>query len=102
LFDQKAALEEGIQEDIKAMRHQAQMYLLKNQPNNALPYFEMLLQADGNSPGIILECADFFQNYGMSERAVHLFQKVVELPNADNQQKAKATETINSLTLKKD
>jgi len=102
LADQKTEIEKGIQEDIQAMLQQVRIYLLKNQPNDALPYFEMLLQVDGDNPATLLECADFFKNNGSPEQALPLFKKVVEHTESNNEQKAKATEVIISLTQKKD
>lgn len=102
LNNQNTENELGLKQDVEAMLHQARIYVMKNQPAAALPFYELLLKADGDNPNTLLECADFFKNNGSSGQALMILKQILALPTANETQKKQAQKFINILSEKKD
>jgi len=99
---QRTENEKGIQEDIKAMLKQAQIYVNKGQPSDAEPFYDQLLLLDSTNLIVLQECADFYKANNLPEKASPLYLKIIDHPQTQEAQKIKATQDFNALTQKKD
>lgn len=102
ISNQKIENEKGIQEDMQAALQQARIYVLKGQFADAVPFYDLILLADGTNLTILQECADFYKSNKMPEKALPLYAQIIAHPEANEEQKTKATQDMNSLTQKKD
>ena len=101
LSNQKTDNNKGIQEDIQALLQQAQIYVLKGQDSEAVPYYDQLLLLDINNLTILQTCADFYKRTQLIDKALTLYPKIITHPQADEKQKIKATQDMNSLSPRK-
>lgn len=96
----KAENERGIQEDVQAMLQQAQIYVLKGQDSDAEPLYDQLLLLDPSSLAILQECADFYKQNGLIEKTLPLYSLIIAHPQADDAQKAQASQNLEFLSRK--
>ena len=101
IADQKAENEKGIQEDIKAILHQARIYVIKGQALDATPYYYQLLLLDNKDLEILQECADFYQTNDLIENALSVYPLIIAHPNANERQKIKADQDLKVVLSKK-
>jgi len=97
---QKAENEKGIQEDIQAMLRQAQIYVSKGRDPDAAAFYDHLLLLDQTNLAVLQECADFYKRNNMIEKALPLYLLIIAHPQADELQKAKATQDWEILSRK--
>jgi tetratricopeptide (TPR) repeat protein len=101
LSNQKTDNNKGIQEDIQALLKQAQIYVLKGQYNEAVPYYDQLLLLDINNLTILQTCADFYKQTQLIDKALPLYPKIIAHPEVEEKQKIKATQDMNLFSPRK-
>jgi len=102
LKKQKEENEEGFKKDLEAMLRQAKMYISNGEPADALGIYEIVMQVAEDNLVVLQTCADFFVGQNRPEKALPLFEKIIAHPEADAEQKSKASQYISTLTQKKD
>jgi tetratricopeptide (TPR) repeat protein len=90
LARQKAENEKGLKEDIQALQLQAKMYGLKFEISKAEALYDQLLKCDSTRLDILLDCADFYRENHFYQKALGLYPKIIQHPQAEDWQKANA------------
>ena len=101
ISNQKADNNKGIQEDIRALIQQAQIYVFKGQDGEAVLYYDQLLLLDINNLTILQTCADFYKRTQLIDKALPLYPKIIAHPKAEEKQKIKASQDMNLLSPRK-
>jgi tetratricopeptide (TPR) repeat protein len=82
--------EKGIQEDIKSLKLQADLYVLKFDITKAELVYERMLNLDSTRLDLLVACANFYQEQHRYEKALRLYPKIIVHTQADAWQKAYA------------
>jgi tetratricopeptide (TPR) repeat protein len=87
---ENAINEKGIQEDIKSLKLQANLYILKFDIAKAEVVYERMLLLDSTNLNIQRDVAEFYRENHRYEKALRLYPKIIAHPQAEDWQKAKA------------
>ena len=95
---QKEENEKGIREDTQAMLRQARLYVHKGQYANAEPLYDQLLLMDNANLTLLQESADFYKKNKRIDKALALYPKIINHPQATEAQKMNASRDMNQLS----
>ena len=89
--------EKGIKEDIKLIQLNAQLYKVNLENHKAEALIDQLFLLDSTRLDILQECADFYRENHRYEKAIRLYSKIIDHPDAEDWQKADAYLLLGSL-----
>jgi tetratricopeptide (TPR) repeat protein len=90
IANENAINEKGIQEDLKLLKFQADLYILKFDIAKAEVVYDCMLLLDSTNLDILSSVADFYRENHRYEKALRLYPKIIEHPQAKAWQKGNA------------
>jgi len=97
LIERKVENEQGIKENIEALKLSIELYALNYEIEKAAEVYEKLLLLDENDFEIITYAANFYRENHFYERAFDLYSKIISQPQAEDWQIANAYGFLGSL-----
>jgi tetratricopeptide (TPR) repeat protein len=97
IANENAINEKGVQEDIKSLKLQVDLYLLKFDIAKAEVLYDRMLLLDSTNLDILSDVADFYRENHRYEKALRLYPKIIEHPQAEAWQKANAYSFLGNL-----
>ncbi len=90
IAQQKTENEKGIQEDLQALKLQAELYVLKFEIPKAETLYDQMLRLNSRDLTILQAAADFYQENHRYEKALRLYPNIIAHPEAEAWQRANA------------
>jgi len=91
--------EQGIKEDLEAIKLQAQMYAIKYDYDKASPLYDKLLQLDSMNVDNLIIVAHYYQDRKNYDKSLHLNQRLTTHPNTLAWKKANAYGHIGEINM---